>query len=236
MNEMKDRFETKYSKECIDQWIDRTRKRKKNKSLEEINNVEVTKKTHKNGKEETTDMMIQQEMERIRTYPENHSGPATVVTFNSESGRIEWIPSESVVLTFEADTIPDKIQVYGLYFMKVEVYIELVKICYNCYKVGHTAKFCKNKKICRTCGDGYHEDKIECPKKSIPFCVQCNEEHLMLSSKCNTFIYNKDLNIIMATKNISIYEARREARAKSTNSMRSTNNNNDNVADLTNKF
>nr|XP_012153227.1 PREDICTED: uncharacterized protein LOC105664222 [Megachile rotundata] len=54
-----------------------------------------------------------------------------------ENGKVEWVPSESVLITFEGGILPDFIKVYGLYNMKIEVYIEPIKVCYKCFRFGH---------------------------------------------------------------------------------------------------
>lgn len=43
------------------------------------------------------------------------------------------------------------------------------KICFNCFRIGHIAKVCLNNRICRDCGEDYHEG--DCKKELT--CVNC---------------------------------------------------------------
>lgn len=46
---------------------------------------------------------------------------------NKDTGKVEWIPSQTVLLTFEGTILPNFIKAYNLYNIKVEVYVEPIK-------------------------------------------------------------------------------------------------------------
>lgn len=69
---------------------------------------------------------------------------------NSITGLVEWIPSETVVLTFEGTTLLDYIKTY-----------------FKCLRYGHTTKLCRSHERCRTCGQDDH-NRESCPPTESP--------------------------------------------------------------------
>ncbi|KAL7288555.1 hypothetical protein TKK_0017297 [Trichogramma kaykai] len=127
---------------------------------------------------------------------------------NDESQK--WIPTRSIIRTFEGQVIPEYLYGWGAR-VKVEVYVQRVMQCYNCFKFGHTSKTCRSDKIYFNCGDLDH--KGECPYKA-PRCANCAKDnpedakHVSVSSSCPKFIEQKKINNIMAYENLSFAEAK----------------------------
>lgn len=97
---------------------------------------------------------------------------------------IEWIPSETVLVTFEDSTLPEYFKIFRLYNVKVYVYVDPIKMCRNCYKYGLTTKRCRSNKICMGCGTN----------------------SLIKDHKCNGSMHNKCLhyqNITLSPENVS---------------------------------
>ncbi|XP_076658359.1 uncharacterized protein LOC143362245 [Halictus rubicundus] len=128
-------------------------------------------------------------------------------TRNLQTGLWEWKPSESIVITFEGTNLPDYIKLYNLIHTPVELYIEPLKICYNCFKTGHTTKFCRSEQICKNCGNPGH-NLSDCPTTDAPTCAHCRESHQTLHPSCSTFQTTKEINKQMSLLNISFYEAK----------------------------
>ncbi|KAK2577887.1 hypothetical protein KPH14_012915, partial [Odynerus spinipes] len=116
-----------------------------------------------------------------------------------------YIPpgTDSIVYDLHGATVPDKIQIYGLYYMKVDLYIEPVRVCFNCFKVGHIAKFGKRSKVCRSCGEDCHDNEHKCTKANAPSCCIYEAINLVKSTNTNTIVTHKE-NEYINLKNIAL--------------------------------
>ncbi|KAK2580370.1 hypothetical protein KPH14_001002 [Odynerus spinipes] len=139
--------------------------------------------------------------------------------YKDDTQEFVWVPSETVLLTLAGATVPDKIQIDGLYYMKVDLYIEPVRVCFNCFKVGHIAKFCKRSKVCRSCGKDAHDSEHYCTKANAPYCWYCEEAHLALSKGCKVMTFNQEVNKVMAHNDFRIYEAINLVKSTNTNTI-----------------
>ncbi|KAK2575243.1 hypothetical protein KPH14_012758 [Odynerus spinipes] len=133
---------------------------------------------------------------------------------DKENNSVAWVPSDVVQIIFEGNTLPEFIKVYGLYNIKVEVYIEPLKTCFNCCGYGHTKKICKKEAICWTCGGTKHGEDVICPKVTNPTCFQCQGEHRALSKLCDVYKFNLEVKEYMAYNAVSIYTALEICREK----------------------
>lgn len=116
---------------------------------------------------------------------------------------VNQIPTETglTILTFSSSTLPTDIKI-GYELVNVRPFIPLPMKCNNCQQFGHTAKFCKNSKICFQCANDYHmtSDNEEC--KNETNCVNCihnkidNTKHSSKDKKCPIFIKHKELQAI----------------------------------------
>ena len=66
-----------------------------------------------------------------------------------------------------------------------------IKICYNCSKHGHIAKYWKHQSICSNCGLKDHT-KTECPETNDPEkinlkCPNCNDKHPATYAGCSKY-------------------------------------------------
>lgn len=60
---------------------------------------------------------------------------------------------------------PQEIKIYnGISTIKVRPYIDNVMQCYNCYRYGHTFKYCKRGPVCVACAEEFHG---HCNKKFV---------------------------------------------------------------------
>uniref|UniRef100_A0ABD2WIS4 CCHC-type domain-containing protein n=1 Tax=Trichogramma kaykai TaxID=54128 RepID=A0ABD2WIS4_9HYME len=119
-----------------------------------------------------------------------------------------WIPTKSIVCTFEGQYFPDKVYVWGV-SVEVEPYVQNIMQCYKCFKFQHTTKTCRGSQICFNCGETQHTG--EACKFLTPHCANCTSDqanHVSVSSKCPKIIEQKKINNLMAYKNLSCFEAK----------------------------
>lgn len=127
-----------------------------------------------------------------------------------------------VILTFSKLTLPNEVFI-GYERVHVRPFIPSPLRCNNCFKYGHTAKFCKNEKICNNCSKKFHTD-IEKQEvcQNTPTCVNCKESklnqdnHSATSKLCPIFIKKQEIQSIKTTQNVdmktavSIYNSRHQ--------------------------
>ncbi|CAK9799229.1 Probable RNA-directed DNA polymerase from transposon X-element [Anthophora plagiata] len=126
---------------------------------------------------------------------------------NTETNTTEWVPSETILVTFEGSVLPDSIKLYNLIVTPVEVYVEPPKTCNNCFKFEHTSKFCRSPRICKLCGSTDHHSE-ECPSSENAKCLHCKGDHRPFNSQCKSLNEQREICKIMAYSNISFWEAR----------------------------
>ncbi|XP_076398031.1 uncharacterized protein LOC143266321 [Megachile rotundata] len=126
---------------------------------------------------------------------------------NCESKQVEWVPSETVLLTFEGTVLPDSIKVYNLVVVPVEVYVEPPRTCFNCFRYGHSSKHCRSAQVCRFCGSADH-CKEECPDKDEVKCLHCKGDHKTFDQSCKEFQIQQLISKQMAFSNVNFWEAR----------------------------
>nr|XP_034184040.1 uncharacterized protein LOC117606118 [Osmia lignaria] len=124
------------------------------------------------------------------------------------SKETSWIPSETVLLTFEGSIVPEKIQVYGL----LNKSIEQVRTCFNCGGYGHTSTRCKGPAVCFECGEHKKEGQHTC--NAAIGCLHCKGDHSTFHLDCQSMIFNQEVNRTLAFYDVSIYEALAQTREK----------------------
>ena len=91
---------------------------------------------------------------------------------------------------------------FDLILRHVDEYNEL-PICYNCSRIGHIAKYCKNEKRCMLCGEKHEHKNCNLVKPDCPNCkergiIKSLRDHSANSKDCNTYI-NK-INLMKKTR------------------------------------
>ncbi|XP_075730736.1 uncharacterized protein LOC142774230 [Rhipicephalus microplus] len=102
--------------------------------------------------------------------------------YRQEDGGVTTRPLHSVILTFRDDRpIPGKIY---LEFTShpVEEYLGLALRCYNCQRLGHMAKSCRNTRQCKICSEEHHHK--ECKSVLQPKRANCAGNHAASYSGC----------------------------------------------------
>lgn len=124
---------------------------------------------------------------------------------DSTDGNKIWKPSQSVVVTFEGQSLPSRVFIYYT-SLPVEVYKFPTVQCFNCCRFGHTKSVCRSPPRCYFCGEGHPFD--QCPKSSNnPICINCSGAHTAVSLACPELTRQRNIKHKMATDNISYFQA-----------------------------
>lgn len=110
------------------------------------------------------------------------------------------------ILTFKKSTLPSSIK-FGYHSVLVEVYIPSPLRCLNCFRFGHTRKYCKSDRICASCSDKFH-DPSACSTGSR--CINCKGDHSNWSKDCPQFKREVSIQTIKVQEKISYFEAKKK--------------------------
>ena len=122
----------------------------------------------------------------------------------------DWIPSETILLTFEGTTLPEHIKIFDLYNTKVHVYVNPVKTCKNCYRYGHSTKYCRSTPVCGECGKKQEANHHSCNEELSDNCLHCKGNHLTFPGECPQYHYNKKINGTMAYESKGYWDAKEQ--------------------------
>lgn len=142
--------------------------------------------------------------------------------FNRD-GKAEYIPTQTVLFTFEGINLPRQITLYSLPFA-VSPYISPVTQCYNCLLFGHTSKQCRSKQKCSNCGmvieteetekkneealdeeNTPNEDRHKACKTCCYYCK--SNDHKSTAKACPEYQRQVSIKRLMAWDNLSYFDA-----------------------------
>lgn len=109
------------------------------------------------------------------------------------------------LLTFNSSDRPEKILI-GHEQFDVQIFVPRPLQCNQCFKFGHTKRFCSNKKVCGNCGEEDH-DMENCVSEN-PRCVNCNLSHNSYSKDCSTYKEETEIAQIKESGKITYNMAR----------------------------
>lgn len=119
---------------------------------------------------------------------------------------VTWIPSSSVVLTFEGQVLPEKVYCFDTSLPVLLYRLPLIQ-CRNCCRFGHIRTQCRSKPRCYYCGAQHAGDACD-KSKEQPHCILCDSDnHAATESVCPEHARQKSIKIVMAEENISHMEA-----------------------------
>ena len=144
------------------------------------------------------------------SFPGNYSCPILKVRrLNFKTmvdGKPIWKPSQTVVLTFDGQSLPSKIFVF-YNALPVEQYIYPTIQCFKCCRFGHTKLQCRSKPRCFKCGDDHSAESCSVDEGRA-FCISCRGCHFATNRKvCPEFSRQTSIKTAMAEKAISYSEA-----------------------------
>ncbi|KAI5641578.1 hypothetical protein NE865_06335 [Phthorimaea operculella] len=121
----------------------------------------------------------------------------------SASGVVEWVPTQTVTLTFDGQRMPPR--VFAFYSaLPVQNYILPTIQCHRCCRFGHTKDKCRSKPRCSKCGEEH--DAVSCGV-TVFSCVNCSGAHPATAKLCPEFLRQTDIKKYMSENNESYLEA-----------------------------
>lgn len=118
---------------------------------------------------------------------------------------VVWVPTRTVVLTFEGQVLPPKIYCCHT-IIEVSTY-ELPTIqCNSCCRFGHTQDKCRSSPKCFRCGQAHLGNTCSVLENDA-LCIHCTGNHFATNKRCREHTRQKDIKFTMAQENISYIEA-----------------------------
>lgn len=124
---------------------------------------------------------------------------------DTSTGTTIWKPSQSVVLTFEGQTLPSRVFIY-YNALPVEVYRFPTIQCFNCCRFGHSKPICRSPPRCFHCGEDHPFEQCQNTTKN-PICINCKGNHTAVSVACPELSRQRNIKQSMASDNISYFQA-----------------------------
>lgn len=123
------------------------------------------------------------------------------------SDKQEFVNTETVVVFLRNQLLPKNVILWrGRFDMKP--FVNRVRMCFNCQKIGHTQKFCKSPSKCIVCTENKHPEGVRCVAN--PKCVNCDGAHRSNDRSCPIYLQHDQINKIMAYDNVSFQEAKKK--------------------------
>lgn len=126
------------------------------------------------------------------------------------------LESSSVKIVFESSLLPEYLYIWKMRY-SVSPFIQSIRRCQNCARIGHSTAFCRSSPACAICSMGHITSA--CNNDSFN-CINCGGEHRATDPVCPMINYNKTINTIMAYLNSSRAVARRIMRARNISSVK----------------
>lgn len=124
------------------------------------------------------------------------------------------LESSSIKIIFESALLPEFIYIWKLRH-HVTPFIQSIRRCYNCARIGHSTAFCRSSPACSVCSMGHLTS--EC-NSDMTRCINCGGEHRATDFACPMLSQARIVNTIMAFTNSSRALARRLMRVKNISS------------------
>lgn len=124
---------------------------------------------------------------------------------NVSEGVTTWIPTQSVVVTFRGQELPDRVFSYHS-SLPVEPYKFPTIQCLNCCRFGHIKSQCRSKPRCYRCSQDHTGDTCDATKEKSN-CLYCASKHFATDKDCPEFARQQSIKIAMSQECISYIEA-----------------------------
>lgn len=122
-----------------------------------------------------------------------------------EDGSPSWVPTQTVVVTFEGQSLPSRIFAYYTSLV-VEVYQLPTIQCRKCLRFGHIQTQCRSDARCYKCAQKHPGDGCNVAPEHIS-CIFCTARHYATDRNCPEHHRQKSIKLIMSERNISYAEA-----------------------------
>ena len=124
---------------------------------------------------------------------------------NVSEGVTTWVPTQSVVVTFRGQMLPDRVFSYHS-SLPVEPYKFPTIQCLNCCRFGHVKAQCRSKPRCYRCSQYHTGDACDIAKADSN-CMYCGSKHFATDKDCPEFARQQSIKILMSQECISYMEA-----------------------------
>ncbi|CAH2090165.1 unnamed protein product [Euphydryas editha] len=124
---------------------------------------------------------------------------------NIQEGSVSWIPTQSVVLTFRGQILPNRVFSFHT-SLPVETYKFPTIQCLNCCRFGHIKSQCRFKPRCYKCSQEHSGDSCDVTKENVT-CLHCSGRHFTTQKDCPEYLRQIKINTDMSQDNISYMEA-----------------------------
>ncbi|XP_039305575.1 uncharacterized protein LOC120357861 [Solenopsis invicta] len=131
------------------------------------------------------------------------------ITINGES---KTVPSSTIKIFFDGQELPRYIFIFKFRY-EVVPFVPQVKVCFQCFRIGHIGANCKSSARCLTCGKKRHPTGTECPRGGLPpKCLNCGLEHFATAPDCGALKKYTLATTMAAYDNIPLMEAKRRVK------------------------
>lgn len=123
----------------------------------------------------------------------------------ASEGNTQWVPTQSVVVTFAGQTLPNNIYCHYT-SLRVETYLLPTIQCHNCCRFGHIKTQCRSKPRCYRCTQNHTGDSCDIEEQAAT-CIFCSGNHFSIDKNCKEQSRQKSIKVLMSQQNISYVEA-----------------------------
>uniref|UniRef100_A0A2M4CVR3 Putative ag-outcast-2 n=1 Tax=Anopheles darlingi TaxID=43151 RepID=A0A2M4CVR3_ANODA len=166
-----------------------------------INVIEHPTLNQSKGVVRCDDILFMEEKEIQNELKSQNVTEVQIIKRKDKDGKL--INTKLAIITFKSPRIPRKID-FGLYPVKVELYIPSPMRCTMCMRLGHTKKRCHREQACAKCSKPMHKEACTETK-----CVSCGDNHHTLDKNCPVYIDECEIQRIRTEKKIPYGEAKR---------------------------
>lgn len=114
--------------------------------------------------------------------------------------------SELVCMEIKGEVFQEKISIWRA-IIPVKPYVQSVRLCFKCGRIGHISKFCERPEACLMCG-GDHRLSREEPCSRGKKCINCEGPHSTMDRSCPVLKKQMEIAKVMAYDNLPFIEAR----------------------------
>jgi hypothetical protein len=118
----------------------------------------------------------------------------------SKDGVMEWIPTRTVVLTFQGQKLPERVFCFHT-SLPVSIYQLPTIQCNACCRFGHIQTQCRSKPRCYRCAQPHAGETCSVPSEKAS-CLFCSGPHFVSSPSCPEHARQKQIKSVMSEENI----------------------------------
>lgn len=122
-----------------------------------------------------------------------------------DEGKISWVPTQTVVLTFHGQFLPSKIFSFHT-SLPVEIYHYPTIQCLSCCRFGHIKAQCRSKPRCYRCAQPHTGDSCSVEECKAT-CLYCSGQHFASNKNCPEQGRQRSIKLLMSQEGVSYEDA-----------------------------